>query len=226
MSAEPVRNKVAVVHTRPGSIASLIEQRGFVSIPCPILTAETIEVSVPNSEIYLLSSVHAVSAVPENAQVMCVGAQTEKAALQRGLRSSLCVPNAAALSSYDLPTEKLIHLGGTDLSPATKEFLFNNNVVSVAVYTTKPCKTLPQDVEQAINEGRLKAVLMFSARAAQVFTDLALCATNNEHWHSVDGLALSPRIAKAMQELPYARIRAAGAPNRNALLEMLSDEHE
>lgn len=199
---------------------------GYEPIACPTLVIHSLNTAVPHADVYLLSSVHAVAYAPQGAKVMTVGRQTEIAAQKVGL---VCVrpfaPDAASLMSYDMP-ESAVHLGGAHLSPGTKKYLDKNNIESVAVYEAKPAQALPQPMEQALEDGRLRAVLMFSARSARVFTDLALCATNKGHWQAVEGLALSPRIADAMHDLPFARVRAAGAPNRNALLEMLSDDYE
>jgi len=221
----PIRDKIAIVHTRPDTLTEAVIAFGFHPIPCKILDIVALGTPIPEADHYILSSVHAVPYAPTGSCILAVGKETQHAAIEAGLECKLYHPDAATLALTDLPEGTVVHLGGKELAPNMKRFLTENGILSCAVYEARETDEFPQELEHALAEGRLRAVLMFSARAAQVFTDLALCATNKELWQAVEGLALSPRIADAMQELPYARVRAAGTPDRNAILEMLSDEH-
>lgn len=224
-AALPARDNVAIVHTRPETLIKAVAAHGYTPIPCSVLDIKPTFAPVAEAETYILSSVHAVPFAPKNANILAIGRETQLAAREAGLKCEECYPEASALDPRHLDLLNVLHLGGVDIVPEMRRFLTENGILSCAVYEACKKEELPLALEQALAQGRLRAVLMFSARAAQAFTDLALCATNKDDWQAVEGLALSPRIAAAMKELPYARIRAAGTPDRNAILEMLSDEH-
>jgi len=186
-----------------------------------------VQAVIPPADIYILSSAHAVDALPEHSEAsfMVIGSETQRALQEKGFTCEDVFPNASALKDHGLPEGKnIIHLGGRDLSPDTENLLGTYFIQSVCVYEANALENLPPSLEQALCEGRLHAVLCFSARAASIFTHLARCATNEKLWNDVHVLALSPRIVEALHGLPFASIRAAAQPNRNALLEMLSDE--
>lgn len=220
-----MRDSIAVVHTRPADLTADVESYGFKAIQAAVMQINTIDRPIPTADYFLLTSAHAVPAAPLGTPVICVGAQTRKAAESVGLVCHSVYPYAKSLRDKGLPpSNKIIHLGGRDLSPETRKLLDENFIETIQVYEARSVTQLPAAVEQAVRAGRLGFVLCFSARAASVFTQLAECVTNKELWHNVHGLALSPRIAEAMHGLPFASVRAAAQPNRNALLEMLRDE--
>src|SRR5690242_10652197 len=117
MCAAPTRDKIAIIHTRPESVATAIAAMGFMPLICPVLDVIQLNPVIPDADIYIVSSVHAVSFVPQDARVITVGRQTELAAQAAGLQ---CVQpfaqNAAVLMSYEWDGQA-VHIGGAHLAP-------------------------------------------------------------------------------------------------------------
>lgn len=218
----PADKNVAVVHTRPAGIVKELNARGYEGIACPTLHAVSIEMDVPLADIYIVTSIHALSALPKNKPIVVVGKRTAEEAGRQNIEilgECATVGDLAALEV--LKGAKLIHLAGKNVSPDTKPTMNALCASSVCVYEARPLYMLPATVMRALEKKQLAGVLMFSARGAQAFTALAKRATNEDAWKSVTGVALSPRIVPFMSGLPFASIRVAAHPNRTEILKAL-----
>lgn len=218
----PGNDAVAIVHTRPQSLADDVAALGFEPLLCPTLQAVTLDHDVPDAGLYIVSSVHAVSSVPEGKTVIAVGAKTREAAFARGLNVAHECATMRGLLDLDIPSgQRIVHLCGKHVSPDTVPALNVLDASRVCVYEARPLDHLPQSVIDALRDGRLAAILVFSARGAEAFTALAKRATNSDAWKRVTCAALSPRVARAMSGLPLATLRVAAQPNRKEILRAL-----
>ncbi len=215
----------AVVHTKPDGLITELAQRGYNGIACPVLSIQNIPFTLTDEyDVALLTSGNAVSAgVQAGLPCVAVGAETALMAREAGIDViDVGDGDAASLKNRDsLKNRRVIHLAGKHTSPETQSLVNALALDSVCVYEAQLNPDFPEAVMHSLAQGKLGHVLMFSARAARHFTGLAKRATNNDLWRNVTGVALSPRIAAAMDGLPFADLRVASAPNRNALLEAL-----
>lgn len=219
---------VAVVHSAPDGLIARLSELGYNGIACPLLTIHPLEFSLTaDFDAALVTSRHAVLAARHSGlPVIAVGGETAEAAQEEGVTViATGEGHASSLQGRaDIRNKRIVHLSGTHIAPGTEELLNALNATRVHVYEARLSDEFPIPVIHSLEQGKLHAALMFSARAARHFTGLAKRATNNDLWRHVAGVALSARIADAMDGLPFASLRIAAAPNRNAVLEALVNE--
>jgi uroporphyrinogen-III synthase len=108
---------------------------------------------------------------------------------------------------------------GQGLAAALRNHGFR--VVRRTVYAAVPAVSLPNHVRDAITNGAVGAVLLFSAETARQCVRLLRLAQLREAVRQIEALAISQPTAMALRGLPWRRIRVADRPNQDALLAML-----
>ncbi len=92
-------------------------------------------------------------------------------------------------------------------------------------YAAAPAPVLPDPAKQALEAGRVVAVLFFSPRSAHCAITLIQEAGLAETAASVMAFALSPRVAAALQAAPaplaWRGVRVADRPDQDSLLQLL-----
>lgn len=91
------------------------------------------------------------------------------------------------------------------------------------VYRAEAVDRLPESAARALAAGDAAAVLFFSPRSAERFATLATDAGLARRAAAMTAHCLSPAVADAAGALPWAAIRTAARPTREALLETLRD---
>lgn len=220
----PSMRDAAIVHTQPDTLITTLSQHGYRGIACPVLSIESVPFALADPyDVAIITSRHAIPFVPVDMPIVAVGEETAETARENGV-PVLAVGNGDIASLKDVDVfhnKRIVHLCGRHTSPGSETIMNALGAHRVCVYEARLNPDFPVSVKTSLEQEKLGAVLMFSARAARHFTGLAKRATNNDLWRSVTGVALSPRIAAAMDGLPFADVRVASAPNRNALLEAL-----
>ncbi|WP_298216692.1 uroporphyrinogen-III synthase, partial [Acidocella sp.] len=85
------------------------------------------------------------------------------------------------------------------------------------VYETTPLRHLPEEISAALAAGALEGALFYSAATARAFT-----ALNPPGTARMRAYALSPNVARALQDQPWAAIHVARAPAEADLMALLT----
>ena len=125
----------------------------------------------------------------------------------------------------------LLHSAGSvvagDLAGALEAAGFQ--VRRTVLYRAEPVAALSDATVAALRDGRLDVVMFFSPRTARTFVSLIRAAGAENAVSHMAMLGLSPAVADAAGEIPWAVRESAGAPTEAALLaavDRLADLHE
>ncbi len=108
---------------------------------------------------------------------------------------------------------------GQGLASALRDRRFR--VVRRTVYAAVAAGSLPDHAREAIGNGTVQTVLLFSAETARQCVRLLREARLRDAVRAIEALAISQPTAMALRALPWRRIRVADRPNQDALLAML-----
>jgi uroporphyrinogen-III synthase len=108
---------------------------------------------------------------------------------------------------------------GQGLAAALRDRGFR--VVRRTVYAAVPAASLPDHAHDAIRDGAVGTVLLFSAETAHQCVRLMRAARLRDAVREIEALAISQPTAMALRALPWRRVRVAARPNQDALLAML-----
>ena len=89
------------------------------------------------------------------------------------------------------------------------------------VYAARPAAALPDSAAIALRGGAVRAALFLSPRSAAITQVLLRRAGLVETLRGTRALALSPRIARALADMPWQAIHATAVPDPSALLTLL-----
>lgn len=199
-----------------------LQQSGFQGVvPLPI---SSIQVTPPRLEpcgTLILTSLHAVGPWLEGRTVITVGPSTAAAAEDAGAT----VLHSGAGSAADLlpflhslPPQNFTHLHGSTANlgwyhPARA---MGHSVHAVPTYTTTYAQSLPTPVVQALAEGHIRTILLFSAGGTKHLQKLLQQATITPNQTAV---AFSPQVAAAADAFP--RVVTAAQPTLAAMITTL-----
>jgi uroporphyrinogen-III synthase len=151
----------------------------------------------------------------------CVGSATAEEARARGF-SSVHPGEGGAEDLARLiaraGVRDVLHVRGVDTARDLGALLPGVLVTRWEAYRAELLSRFPPEAEAALRSGRDITALLFSARAAARFSALLRPETIAAR---VEALALSPRVAGALEKLPWKAVRMAEAPRLDALLALL-----
>lgn len=117
----------------------------------------------------------------------------------------------------------LLHVAGRDVAFGLRERLIAEGFgfERIVLYAAEPVERFSTVSLEALGEGTLDGVLFFSPRTAATFADLIMRAGMQQACTTLIAYCLSPAVARAVAHLPWKAVRAAAAPNQDALLALL-----
>jgi len=89
------------------------------------------------------------------------------------------------------------------------------------VYAARPAADLPDSAQAALRQGTARAALFLSPRSAEITQALLRRSGLAETVRGMAAFALSPRIARALADMPWQAIHATAMPDPSALLALL-----
>jgi uroporphyrinogen-III synthase len=118
---------------------------------------------------------------------------------------------------------RLLYLAGSDLSRDLAGELGENgfDVTMRTVYRMVALATLPRESLDAFAEGRIEAVLHYSARSARAFVEAVRGAGIEISALSLPQCCISASVATILREAGATRVQSAANPDENALFEAL-----
>ncbi|HWL71968.1 MAG TPA: uroporphyrinogen-III synthase [Geminicoccus sp.] len=228
-------NGPCLLLTRPRAdsvrLAALLQAEGWRTLIDPLLEIRPLPVSLPDLagvQAVLLTSRHAapaLAALPRPLPVHCVGEATARAACTLTTAPVFAGPGDAVGMARQLtatlrPVDgALLHLAGAEHRPELKAGLeaAGFTLIQRIVYRALPAAGLMAETRQALAQGAVQAVLLFSPRTASLFAalsqDLDLSRT--------EALCLSANVAAALPAGRLRRVRVATRPEEAALLDLL-----
>jgi len=216
------------------ALAADLDTYGIRSLIAPVLTISIRETDVPLDGIgaLLFTSANGVRAfVQRNARrdltVYAVGENTAAEARTAGFGEvHVAGGDVDRLADYIIWHRKpedgvLLHVAASeragDLAGLLEEGGFS--VDRRVLYDAAPAEHLPDAVAEALDEGAIDAVVLFSPRTARIVCDLLTKAERQDAAPALSALCLSANVAAAAKPLDWREIVIAEAPDRGSLLQ-------
>ncbi len=130
------------------------------------------------------------------------------------LARARCVPGAG----------RLIHISGAVIAGDLKAWLEADGfeVERAVLYEAAGADTFPAEAAEALRAGRIEGVLFYSRRTGEIFRRLCEEEGLTDFLASACAYCLAPSIREVLEGLPFRDFAVAGAPNEDALLDLLA----
>lgn len=226
----------AVLITRPSpdaeDFAAAVKEIGYVPLIDPLLTATyyaTLPVEPPPQAI-VATSAHAF-ATPAPAAwvrlpVFVMGQNSAQAARAAGYQNILSANGKFTellrlLERTLVPAGEILYLRGETIRHDLKMHLPRSVIREQVVYAMQGAELLADTTRTAIRSGTLDTVTLFSARTAQVFSQLVGRQALTDDLRSIKVLCLSAAVLESVDNLPWRHAEVAGQPDRHGMLAVL-----
>lgn len=125
----------------------------------------------------------------------------------------------------DIPSGSgaLLHIGGEDQADdlAGKLIEHGYDCRRLIVYRARAKTRFSAEIQAGLQAKRYSGVLLFSPRTAATFARLIKLSGQLEKLRALTAYCLSPAVAQAVGELPWAKIAVAPNPSQPALLRLV-----
>ena len=227
--------------TRPkedaDTLAGTLRASGHSAVVAPIMEVRPREgpmLPLRGIQAVLATSANGVRALAGRTErrditLYAVGPQTAEAAERAGFEVIYNAQgDAAALADFvaahaDPTKGALLHAAGEETAGRLSQSLQTRGftVESQVLYGAYPVETLPEAASNALRDGVLDGVLLFSPRSAKSFTALVTDAGYAPVCAKLTAFCISAATAAALTPLTFERMAVAGAPNQDAMLALL-----
>jgi uroporphyrinogen-III synthase len=97
-------------------------------------------------------------------------------------------------------------------------------VETAMLYEAAPVAKLPIEADEALRDGSIDGVFLFSPRSAKIFATLVGDAGLAEPCAKLAAFCISPATAAALSPLSFVRVAIAGMPNQDAILDLVPSQ--
>jgi uroporphyrinogen-III synthase len=228
---------VLITRPEPGASQSArnVAALGFAAVVAPVLAIVPAAdpIHLPRDfAATVLTSGNAIAACPpacHTRPAFAVGSATSRRALAAGFEQVIDADaDAAALPAL---IDTTIGAGGQTLflpagrgqggALAAALRARGWRVLRRVAYRAEPVPVLPEAAVTALQAGKIRWALFFSADTARQFVRLARYAGVVETLAAIEAVSISERTAMALSPLPWRHIRIAARPNQDAMLVLL-----
>jgi uroporphyrinogen-III synthase len=218
-------------------MAAALRARGHQTLVAPVLCMERMlfEIADQPYAAVIMTSANAARVIAENPAraallalpAFTVGEHTARAAAAAGFHSVLCAHgdrNELARMVRDWcggKDARLLYLAGEaraadlNLAPAVAE------IVTAVIYRMIAVERFPEQVETALANRQIDAVLHFSRRSAEAFIACVGRAGALDHARTLLHFCLSRQVAQPLADIGIDGIRIAAHPDEGTLIRML-----
>ena len=219
------------------AIAELLRARGHVPIVAPLMDVQFRdgpEITLDSVQTLLATSANGVRAIARrtlrrDVPIYAVGPQTAEAARSAGFKTVHSAEgDSMALVEFvsarvDPAKGTLLHAAGAETAGRLRQALQAKGftVETTVLYDATPVAVLPENARATLQDGTLNGVLLFSPRSAKTFAALTTDAKLAAACEKLDAYCISAATAAALTPLTFARVAVAGAPNQDAMLELI-----
>ena len=207
---------------------------GHEAVIDPVIEVEPLKSEIPkgNFDALVFTSSNAVRLaaaldLPKALPTFAVGGRTAEVARELGFQN-VHIADGDVVSLGDLIAPmlprraKVLHLAGEDRAGDLPGRLAANgiSIETNIIYRARPAGQLSPETVVAFRQGKIGAVLHYSARSAEAFVRLARAAQIQREVSEVRQLCLSSAVAAPLKSL-CEQAEIAAAPNEEAVLELL-----
>ncbi len=217
-----------------------VRKAGFVPLFEPMLKIEYIRMELPEIKedtLLIFTSAHGVESfvrchAARTNPVCTVGDDTAQAAkLARFENIVSAKGDGHALSELliqrhaQTPLISPIYVRATEISYDLASNLYEKGIFlqEIVGYQAHNVQNLSIKMLQALDKGKIKAVLLFSARGAQCFADLIEQYGRQNRLKAVQALCIAPSVLKSVSVLPFKDIQIAKSPDRHGMMELIEN---
>jgi uroporphyrinogen-III synthase len=219
------------------AFASMLRLRGHEAVVAPLMEVHFIPgplVPCEGVQGVLATSANGIRAFAGRTErrdltVYAVGPQTAEAARSEGFANVVNSHGDSAqlvemvVREADPKNGMLLHAAGAETAGRVRQALAAHGffVETVVLYEALPVSQLPAVAQEALRDGSLDGVLLFSPRSAKIFSTLVAEAKLTEHCARLVAFCISAATAEALTPLTFARLAVAGTPNQDAILDLI-----
>lgn len=214
----------------------------FVEPLMVVVTAAAAQISLEGVQAYLLTSANGVRALAgavgtdayaRGVPALAVGDQTAQTLREHGFTQVLSadgdVHALAALVRRTLKPDSgvLLHAAGSTVAGDLQALLDPAGfaVRREVLYETRAAVAFSAPMRELLRERAVDCVFLYSPRTARTFAALAKKHELEDSLGTVAVYCLSPAVAEALQELPFAAVRVAADPRQDALLDLFDADY-
>lgn len=241
-----LRTNVLITRPTPAGekLGKLLQQLGFNVLLSPMMTIASCEAPRPAIDgisAVMFTSKNAVAAIygkqGEIAPLIslpcfCVGCQTSEAANKAGF-NNIITGNGDGLDLASAVQEKmpsgssLLHIRGKNIKSASEEALtpIKYRIVQWQVYKAEAATEIRPEIITAMRQKGVDIALFFSPRTAEIFASLVNAAGLADCCSSISAIAISRRVADALEALSWEQISIAKEPSEKAMTDCLTERH-
>lgn len=231
MSSAETRPGVLITRPEPGcaETATAVARLGWRPVLAPALVLRPRAIAAPPVQAMLITSRAAAASLPDGPPVFAVGEASAAQARAQGHRRVMAA-GGDAQSLLALLRETLRPADGPlllaagrgyalDLADALRRAGFT--VIRRVAYAAEPAARLPEEARAALCGDTVAQALFLSPRSAACGISLLRDAGMDGKMAGIRAIAISPRVARVLADLPWLRIDVAGSPDHDALLQLL-----
>ncbi len=231
MSSAEARPGVLITRPEPGcaQTAAAVAALGWQPVLAPALELRPRAITAPPVQAMLITSRAAAAGLPHGAPVFAVGEASAAQARAHGhAHVTAAAGDAVALLALVRATLRpadgplLLAVGrgyALDLAQGLRAAGFS--VLRRVAYAAEPAASLPSQARAALCGDTVAQALFLSPRSAACGISLLRDAGVAGKVTGIRALAISPRVARVLADLPWRRIEIAGSPDHEALLQLL-----
>jgi uroporphyrinogen-III synthase len=161
--------------------------------------------------------------------IYAVGPQTAEDAREAGFTVVISAEGDSAdlvetvAREADPAKGHLLHVAGAETAGRLRQGLQAHGfrVETAMLYEAVAVAKLPAEGEEALRNGSLDGVFLFSPRSAKIFASLVGDAGLAARCEKLAAFCISAATAAALSPLSFARVAVAGMPNQDAILDLL-----
>jgi uroporphyrinogen-III synthase len=221
--------------------AKALRTRGHVAIVAPVMDVHIMAgtpIALKGVQALLVTSANGVRALAARTQrrdltIYTVGPQTAEAARNAGFTIVISAEGDSAALVETVAREAdpakgaLLHAAGMETAGRLRQALQTRGfrIETAVLYEAVSVAKLPTEAEEALRNGTVDGVFLFSPRSARIFATLVGDAGLAEQCAKLIAFCISAVTAEALSPLSFARVAVAGTPNQDAILNLVSPHH-
>ncbi|HEX3485329.1 MAG TPA: uroporphyrinogen-III synthase [Micropepsaceae bacterium] len=219
------------------NLAGFLRKRGHDPVIAPVMEVQTLSglpLALEGVQALLATSANGIRAASLRTErrdltIYAVGPQTAEAARQAGFTVVISADGDAAALVETVAREAdpakgiLLHAAGAETAGRLRQALQARGfrVETEVLYEALPVAKLPPAAQEALSDGMLDGVLLFSPRSAKTFAALVQTAGLASSCEGLTAFCISTATAEALAPLTFATMAIAGVPNQDAMLDLI-----
>ena len=219
------------------TFAKALRARGHETIVAPVMDVHIMAgtpIALEGVQAVLATSANGLRALAAGTKrrdvvVYTVGPQTAEAARDAGFAAIISAEgDSVALvetvaRELDPAKGALLHAAGAETAGRLRHALQARgfSIETAVLYEAAPVAKLPAEAEEALRDGTVDGVFLFSPRSARFFAGLVGDAGLAAQCAKLIACCISAATAEALNPLSFARVAVAGTPNQDAMLDLV-----